>query len=965
MYFPSDHSVLVEFAKSVDHQFDINVRDFEYLVILACEYKRQDILDYICKSKSIPFNESRLKSLVDLEKNTKKNIKKEKENVPCCFICVEPFNKSTRSVIKCKCDYTSCKTCVKQYLVSQSQDPHCMNCKVEWDQKFMTDNFDSKFISTEFKKYRENILFERELGMMPQTQILVDNEIQIEKFLSEIRKLQIEESIIQDKIKDLYLRIYDINFNKDKLVKREFVRQCPNGECRGFLSTNLKCNICEKWACGDCREVKGDTRDAEHICNPDTVESIKALGKEMKECPKCSYKISKIDGCFAKDTPILMYNGSCKMAQDIKIGDILVGDDGNKRIVQDTVSGLDEMYEIKQNNGDNYIVNNKHTLVLKYCGDKSIYWYIGENLWKIIWFCRETMKRKTKNFKVTEFCTKEQAKQNVEDFKKTLVFPEEIQIIVSDYIKLDKWSKKYLYGFKSNNGINYEYQYVNFDPYMLGLWLGDGTLLTPCIASEDIEIQQYVLDWCENNDCELIHCEGVQFRIRRKGLTNYKDIPRLSISHGSTINTCKGCESRKMKICDSPNILNNNFSGLKTNPFTDFLKQYNLTKEKHIPKIYLQNTRDIRLKVLAGIIDTDGHVPKDQNGKRIVIGLSDKKLFDDTVLLTRSLGFVVNISFKQRKNMSIFGGLPKDYKDQYILNISGKLLNEIPTLLPRKKCFSNNPIVDLYRTNITVVPKGKDNYYGFKVDENNLFVSPDFTVYKNCNQMFCTPEYGGCGTAFDWITLKIETKIHNPHYFDYLRLQNNGQIKRNPNEIVCGRELDGYFITELQLKLNKTKTKNDDTQNILNICRLTIHTNQIDIERFIPTTRENGNVDLRILYMRNKITKDDMKFQIQKREKENKKKHEVSNVIRMFVGCMTDIFYRLLDTPLKYNELLSEMDTLRNYTNNCLLNISKSYKCTCWYYDDNFEWASVKSIKKSKTLETTTIITTQTTTQVN
>ena len=514
MYWPSDHSVLVEFAKSVNHQFDINVRDFEYLVILACEYNRQDVLDYICKSKSIPFNESRVKSLVDLQKNTKKNIKKEKsmEYVPCCFICVEPFNKSTRSVIKCKCDYTSCKTCVKFYLMSQSQDSHCMNCKVEWDQKFMTDNFDSKFISTEFKKYRENILFERELGMMPQTQILVDNQIQVEKFQSQIRKLQIEKSIIEDKIDDLRLEIYDIN-NKEVTVRREFVRQCPNGECRGFLSTNLKCNICEKWACGDCREVKGDTRDAEHTCDPDTVESIKALGKEMRECPKCSYKISKVSGC---------------------------------------------------------------------------------------------------------------------------------------------------------------------------------------------------------------------------------------------------------------------------------------------------------------------------------------------------------------------------------------------------------------------------------------------------NQMFCTPEYGGCGTAFDWKTLKIETKIHNPHYFDYLRLQNNGQIERNPNEILCGRELDGYFTTRLQSKLNQ---KNDDTRNILNICRLIIHTNEVDVERFTPITRENGNVDLRISYMRNKITKDDMKIEIQKREKENKKKHEVSNVIGMFVGCMTDIFYRLLDNPLKYNEILTEMNTLRDYTNNCLLNISKSYKCTCWYYNEKFEFDSVKAIKKKKAIE--------------
>ena len=38
------------------------------------------------------------------------------------------------------------------------------------------------------------------------------------------------------------------------------------------------------------------------------------------------------------------------------------------------------MYEIQQNKGDNYIVNSKHTLVLKYSGDKSIYWIKTFNL---------------------------------------------------------------------------------------------------------------------------------------------------------------------------------------------------------------------------------------------------------------------------------------------------------------------------------------------------------------------------------------------------------------------------------------------------------------------------------------------------------------------------------------------------------------------------------------------------------
>ena len=33
------------------------------------------------------------------------------------------------------------------------------------------------------------------------------------------------------------------------------------------------------------------------------------------------------------------------------------------------------------------------------------------------------------------------------------------------------------------------------------------------------------------------------------------------------------------------------------------LRSYNLLNNKHIPKQYLENSQDIRLKVLAGIID--------------------------------------------------------------------------------------------------------------------------------------------------------------------------------------------------------------------------------------------------------------------------------------------------------------------------------------------------------------------------
>ncbi|MEI6632090.1 MAG: Mur ligase family protein [bacterium] len=60
--------------------------------------------------------------------------------------------------------------------------------------------------------------------------------------------------------------------------------------------------------------------------------------------------IFKINGCFARDTPVPMFDGSVKMSQDISRGDVLIGDDGKSREVRaSTVTTLiGKILEAKQ-----------------------------------------------------------------------------------------------------------------------------------------------------------------------------------------------------------------------------------------------------------------------------------------------------------------------------------------------------------------------------------------------------------------------------------------------------------------------------------------------------------------------------------------------------------------------------------------------------------------------------------------
>lgn len=414
-------------------------------------------------------------------------------NAAECAVCCETYNSSTRKKITCKvCNYTSCTKCTACYILSTTTNAHCMNCRVAWTREILCDAFTSKFVNKDYKEHRENVLYERQRSLMPATQSYVEslkraNDLNKEKkeIQTALEPLYVRQGVLLQRISAVEADIEYIIKNRKKLCvlntkiaaeeekideltfcanilmsrqtkttseKRQFVRKCPAEDCRGFLSTQWKCGLCDAHVCKDCHNVKyvGEAITDAHTCKSEDLETARLLAKDSKPCPKCGVIICKIDGCFAPSTEIPLMDDSIKLAKDVTVGDVLVGDDGKPREVIECCSGVDDMYHIIQRHGINYTVNSRHKLVLVYKYDKDIVYDVDTSAWVMNVYDHTNNAIKTYSVKAdgnTKAAVAE-ARRKMEELKYSIDTPEFIEIPVCDYIRLPDSLKKNLYGAK-------------------------------------------------------------------------------------------------------------------------------------------------------------------------------------------------------------------------------------------------------------------------------------------------------------------------------------------------------------------------------------------------------------------------------------------------------------------------------------------------------------------------------------
>ena len=393
--------------------------------------------------------------------------------------------------------------------------------------------------------------------------------------------------------------------------------------------------------------------------------------------------------CLGYDTPVMMYDGSIKPVQDVKVGDKLMGDDSKPRNVLSLARGREKMYRIVPVKGDSYIVNESHILSLKHSGLGSI--ATVSNADGSISYKSRRFNNVSKSNKFKSFKTPEEACKYLKSFAEGDMITD---ISVKDYLKLSYNIKKNLKGYRVP--VTFPHKCVNIDPYLLGYWLGDGASTKAQITTADLDIIEHLKPILDKIDIDLLKGSdtyGWNMRSRAYKPTN-----------GFKKN--KGC-----------------------NKFLTFLQESNLINNKHIPDIYKYNSRDIQLEVLAGIIDSDGS----NNNNCYDITLVNERLMDDIIYIARSLGFS---AYKSICTKTCTNGTHGPSTGTYFRTmIHGKGLEEIPVVLSRKKVAPRQQVKNGLVTGIKIEPLGVDDYYGFEIDGNKRFLLGDFTVTHNTSSV--------------------------------------------------------------------------------------------------------------------------------------------------------------------------------------------------------------------------------------
>jgi hypothetical protein len=209
------------------------------------------------------------------------------------------------------------------------------------------------------------------------------------------------------------------------------------------------------------------------------------------------------------------------------------------------------------------------------------------------------------------------------------------------------------------------------------------------------------------------------------------------------------------------------------------------------------------------------------------------------------------------------------------------------------------------------------------------------SIYKieGCDQMYCT----SCNTPFSWKTgKKVSGRIHNPHYYEFLRNQaNGGPIAREPGDNPCEQQVGIPIIRFIIKKYASYGSLVDQNNSIIYLpmftvmeaLRMPLHIREVLLPEFpLIEQMENSKeaIKSRVKYLMNEMQEDAWLSIIKSRLKRADFAKNINELLTMVALAIDATFQNTFDQYRHSNTHSVEED--EQFKKSIYTSIPKFYK---------------------------------------
>jgi hypothetical protein len=221
-----------------------------------------------------------------------------------------------------------------------------------------------------------------------------------------------------------------------------------------------------------------------------------------------------------------------------------------------------------------------------------------------------------------------------------------------------------------------------------------------------------------------------------------------------------------------------------------------------------------------------------------------------------------------------------------------------------------------------------------------------------CDQMWCT----SCQTTFSWNTgqVLLNTVVHNPHYYEYLRSRNGGAVPREAGDVPCGGLPQAYLFTRIVMDI-ATLTPTEKTQ-LIDIVRCLSDIQYVRLPQFPLRQAATVNQAIDIKYLMKEIDEEEWGAVLERVETNGERKKEIGLILQTLLHVGSEKLTQLQNATREQRNhlgkpLLEELKQVRVYTNKSLLEKGKQMGVVVPHITTDWRWSWIKKADMKNIVE--------------